>query len=106
MSRRSEHIDRPFQQGYWSIQLNSRSDVDGPRFICHAANEREARRRAETLARRTDGVLGFAFHRLDPSVMASEADLPPLGGYRAVTDPQTWFRLSASHMSSKDWTWR
>lgn len=87
MSVRSEHIEGAFTEGYWAVQVRLRGEAAGPRYLCHAANDREARRLAESLAEQVRGSRGFSYHRLEAP---PAAELPPLGGHRELTDPDAW----------------
>jgi hypothetical protein len=91
MSHRSEHIEGAFTQGYWAVQVRLRGDETGPRFLCHATNDREARRIAEDLAAGISGARGFAYHRL---LAPPPAELPRLGEHVEIVTPDAWRRVT------------
>jgi hypothetical protein len=86
MSVRSEHIEGAFSEGYWAVQVRLRGDGAGPRYLCHAANDREARKLAEALAASVGGSRGFSYHRLET---APPAVLPALGQHLELSD-EAW----------------
>ena len=90
MSVRSEHIEGAFTEGYWAIQVRLRGDVEGPRYLCHVGNDRQARRLAEGLAKDIEGSRGFSYHRL---LAPPAAELPRLGLAIEITDPEQWLQV-------------
>lgn len=91
------HVDHPFSEGFWLIELTMRDEeVNGGRYLCHARNNRDAFRTGETLKAKTRGALGFSCHRLERDFpAAADAPHPKVGGYAEITDGARWSQLQA-----------
>lgn len=89
-----------FSEGFWSIELSMRGHGGaGPRFLCHARNDREARRVADRLKDGRGGVLGFSYQRLAHGVCDyPRAARVGLGQCQEITDSAEWAILETSQL--------
>jgi hypothetical protein len=103
MTAISERARRYEAEGYWAVQVRwSESAGEGPSYLCHAQNDRDAARMAGLLMGSAARVRGFAYYRIEPPFAAGLVDrLPSMNAYEQVASPAQWERLMAAHAASE-----
>jgi hypothetical protein len=99
----SGHIGDRFAEGFWTIVLSMHDhDIAGARFLCHARNDREARRIADRLKDQTRGVMGYHYDRLaDPVGLSAKGTTVKLGEYCEIVNDADWADLERFRISAK-----
>lgn len=91
MSVESRKIDGAFSPGYWTVQVRRRDDSAGPRYLCHAVSDRQARSLAQTLAQAHEGSRGYDYHRLSAP---PESPQPEAGEAVEILSGHIWRQLA------------
>lgn len=92
MSVESRKIEGAFTPGYWTVQVRLRGEAAGPRYLCHAVSDRQARGLALALAQKQAGSRGYAYHRLSAP---PQSPLPGPGEVIEVQSGHLWRQLQA-----------
>jgi hypothetical protein len=90
MSVESRKIEGAFSPGYWTVQVRLRDELAGPRYLCHALSDRQARGLALQLAQRQPGSRGYVYHRL---TAPPSSPLPGLGEVVEILSSHIWRQL-------------
>lgn len=90
MSVESRKIEGAFSPGYWAVQVRLRDDDQGPRYLCHAVSDRQARGLALRLAQAHAGSRGYAYHRLSTE---PPSPLPGPGEVIEISSGHMWRQL-------------
>lgn len=86
--------------GYWTIQIMNRERNDqGPRFVCHAHDDEQARSMAGHLAGSGRDVVGYDYHRIN-NPHGRYARALGIGESERIVDTETWSVLQAARRSA------
>lgn len=91
MSVESRKIEGAFSPGYWTVQVRVRDASAGPRYLCHAISDRQARDLALRLAHAHEGSRGYAYHRLSA---VPPNPLPGPGEAVEISSSRVWRQLA------------
>jgi len=91
MSVESRKIEGAFSSGYWTVQVRVRDESAGPRYLCHATSDRQARELAMRLAQAHEGSRGYAYHRLS---VTPPSPLPDPGEAVEILNSHVWRQLA------------
>ena len=91
MSVESRKIDGAFSPGYWTVQIRLRDESAGPRYLCQAGSDRQARGLALRLAQAHEGSRGYAYHRLSAP---PQGPLPEPGEALEIQSGHVWRQLA------------
>ncbi|HEX2562136.1 hypothetical protein [Phenylobacterium sp.] len=92
MSVESRKIEGAFTPGYWTVQVRLRDEAQGPRYLCHATSDRQARGLALSLSKAHADSRGYAYHRLSAE---PPSPLPALGEVIEIMSGHIWRQLLA-----------
>lgn len=94
MTSPKEDPSRLQAEGYWAVEVwLGGGDTSQPRYLCHAANDKEARWIGGQVMGSSSTVHGFGYYRLKLPIQNQPAgSLPALGEWKAV-GPEAWADL-------------
>ena len=79
--------------GYWTVQVVKRDqDQIGPRYLCRASDDLQARSIAGHLAGSSTAIVGYDYHRIDPD-QERRAPALEIGQSVSIDSPDVWASL-------------